>query len=273
MVSPLVGTGLSILSSLISDDTVWSLRNLDSGDTLKGQFAPEDLNENLSTNYAQHKGFNREHSIIQFVNGNNDTASFRSQFYKLHSLDESPKKKLDKLKSWIKMDKKLRRPPILQISVGDGYFEQTCVITGISDVSYGRADRFGGLRSVSFGLTLLQFTPYSLSDEEETDTRYHRVKDGEYYELLAYREYNNPLLGDVIRKNHPSLQLLASGNTVALPAINGIKSKKIEQTSTTLKTAFGRKDTSQRQLRILFLERNSGSYVSHVLQPSTSGAY
>jgi len=267
------GTGLAILSSLISNDTVWSLRNLDSGDTLKGQFEPEDLSENLSTNYAQHKGFNREHSVIQFVNGNNDTVSFRSQFYKLHSLDESPKKKLDKLKSWIKMDKKLRRPPILQISVGDGYFEQTCVITGISDISYGRADRFGGLRSVSFGLTLLQFTPYSLSDEEETDTRYHRVKDGEYYELLAYREYNNPMLGDVIRKNHPKLQLLASGNTVALPAINGIKSKKIEQTSTTLKTAFGRKDTAQRRLRILFLERNGGSYVSHVLQPSTSGAY
>jgi len=75
----------------------------------------------------------------------------------------------------------------------------------------------------------------------------------------------------VIRKDHPKLQRLDSGDIVRMPSIEGVRGKTVTQTSVPLKTAFGKKDTAQKRLRLAFFDLRSESYVSHVLQPSTSG--
>lgn len=269
MVSPLFGVGASLASNLIPNMKVWRLSNLDSNEVLEGQFEAEGLSEEVSTSWAQFTSLNRQNPILQFVHGNADTLSFTGRLFRNNALDSSPQDKLDKLKLWSRIDSSVRRPPILQFSVGDGHVSINCVIVGIS-IRYSRPDFFGGLRDVTFNVSLLQFSTFSLDDEEQTDTRYARASERDYYEMLAYKEYGNPILGDIIRKDHPDKQRLQPGDIVKLPSIEGIRDKEVTQTSTILKTAFGKRDTAQKRLRLSFFDKRSTSYVSHLLQAQTT---
>lgn len=269
MVSPLLGAGAALATSLIPNAKIWNLQNLDTGQVVQGQFEPQGTSKEIASNWAQFTSMNRGKPILQFLNGAADQASFQGRFFRKHGFDDSPEKKLQTLESWARIDGALRRPPVLQFWVGDGHLMINCVLIGMS-VQYGVPDRFGGLRDVTFTMRLLEFTPFSLDDEVQTDTRYARAKERDYFELLAFKEYGNPLIGDVIRKDHPKIQSLEPGDTVKLPSIEGVRGKKVTQTSVPLKTAFGRKDTAQKRLRLAFFDLRAESYVSHLLQPSTS---
>lgn len=266
MASPLIGQGIALATKLIPNFRTWYLENLDSGQTLQGQFSPQATTENVTVNWAQQTALNRGNAILQFVNENNDTLSFQGRFFRDGVTDADPKAKLDQLKSWARINSNVRRPPVLQFYVGDGHVQMNVVITGITNIVYGRPDALGGLRDVSFQVGLLQFEPFSLDDEGSTDTRYARAKDREYYELLAYEEYGNPLLGDYIRKLHPDQATLQDGDVVRLPSIEGVRNQRITQTSIPLQTGFGRRDTPQRSLRLFWFEKRSDPKVSHVFQ-------
>lgn len=268
MVSPLLGAGAALATTLIPNAKIWSIQNLDTGETLQGQFEPQGTSKEVAANWAQFTSMNRGKPILQFLNGSADQVSFRGRFYANNAFDTSPKNKIAKLESWLRIENSIRRPPILQFWVGDGHLTIDCVLVGLS-IQYSRPDAFGGLRDVSFTMNFLEFNAFSLDDEIQTDTRYARAKDRDYYELLAFAEYGNPLVGDLIRKDHPELQRLNSGNIVRLPSIEGIRGRTVTQTSTALKTAFGKKDTAQKRIRLAFFDLRSESYVSHELQPST----
>lgn len=270
MVSPLIGQGVAAATLLLPNFKAWFLHNLDTQEILEAQFEPEELTEEVGANWAQHTALNRGNAILQFLNGSNDTGSFKGTFYKQHAFDDTPLKKLQKLKSWARPNSSVRRPPVLLFHVGDGHVEMNAVITGITGIRYGRPDAFGGLREVEFNVQLLRFEPFSLDDTGETDTRYARAKDRDYYELLAQQEYGDPLIGDVIRKQHPDQAQLEDGDVVRLPSIEGVRGTRVEQTSIQLRTAFGRKDTPQRRLRLEFFDLRNVSQVSHILQPSTT---
>lgn len=266
MASPLIGQGVALATKLIPNFRTWFLENLDGGQTLQGQFSPTPTTENVSANWAQHTALNRGNAILQFVNGNNDTLSFQGRFFREVVADSNPKEKLDLLKSWARIDASVRRPPVVHFYVGDGHVQMNAVITGISNIVYGRPTALGSLRDVTFQVDLLRFEPFSLDDEGVTDTRYARAKDRDYHEMLAYQEYGNPLLGDYIRKLHPKQQTLTDGDIVKLPSIEGVRTQRVTQTSIPLKTGFGRRDTPQRSLRLYFFELRSASKVSHVFQ-------
>lgn len=265
MVSPLLSAGAAAASTFIPNFKIWNIRNLDTGQVLQGQFEAENVAREIGTNWGQFTSLNREHPILQFLNGAAEKVSFDGRFFRNHALDTSPEVKLEILTSWAKRDRNanLRRPPILQFWVGDGHVMINCVITGIN-IGFQRPDFFGGLRHCSFTVSLLEFSTFSVDDAEEVNTRYARARERDYYELLAFEEYGNPLIGDVIRKAHPQYQQLQPGDIVKLPSIEGVRTVEITQTSIPLKTAFGRKDTPQRALRLQFFEKRSGSYVSHL---------
>lgn len=269
MVNPLLGAAASLATSFIPNFKVWNLANLDSNKVLQGQFEAENVLKDISVEWGEFTSLNRQKPILQFLHGNSDVLSFAGRFFKNHALDTAPEERMAVLESWAKIESELRRPPILQFWIGDGHVRMNCVITGITGISYKRPDFFGGLRDVEFGLSLKEFTSFSLEDEEETNTRFARAKEREYYEMLAWSEYGNPLIGDIIRKDHPNQATLVSGDIVRLPSIEGIRGRTVQQTSIALKTGFGRKDTAQRRLRLLALDRRSGTHVSHILQPST----
>ncbi len=263
MVSPLLSAAAAGATAFIPNFKVWNLKNLDSGQTLQGQFEPENLSREITVNWGQFTSLNRQKPILQFLNGAADRVSFDGRFFRNHALDKAPEAKREMLVSWTKIDPALRRPPVLQFWVGDGHVTIDCVVVGVSE-GYGRPDFFGGMRDLNFSVSLLEFSTFSLDDAEEVNTRYARAGERDYFELLAYEEYGNPMIGDVIRKKHPALQTLEPGDTVTLPSIEGVRSIQVTQTSTPLKTAFGRKDTPQRRLRLQFFSKRSGNYVSHL---------
>lgn len=270
MVSPLIGQGIALATKLLPNSKTWFLENLDSGEVLQGQFEPNNSALDVTVYWAAQTALNRGNSILQFLNGGDDTINFEARLFKENGFSLSPEEKLSKLISWARIDPSVRRPPVLHFYVGDGHQSMNCVITGIGGISYGRPDAFGALRDVSFSVSLLRFVPFSLDDTGETDTRYARAKDRDYHELLAQQEYGNPMLGVVIQQAHPDQQNMKDGDVVKLPSIEGVRNKQIMPRSISLGTAFGRKDTAQRRNRIFFFDLRSASYVSHVQQPSTT---
>jgi hypothetical protein len=274
MASPLLTTSTAAAAAatkFIPNYKVWNLLNLDSGQVMQGQFEAENVGRDIEVNWGQFTSLNRQNPILQFLNGAAEKVSFDARFYSNHALDASPEAKLEMLVSWTKIDPSLRRPPILQFWIGDGHLMMNCVVTG-AKIGYARPNFFGGARDITFTLSLMEFTPFSLDDAEQTDTRYARARDRDYFELLAFEEYGNPMIGDVIRKMHPILQSLEPGDVVKLPSIEGVRSKRVMQTSIPLKSAFGREDTPQRRLRLQFFQKRSGNYVSHVLSPTRSSS-
>lgn len=250
----------------------WYLRNEDSGETIEGQFAPTNLTRDVGNNYAQHTALNRGKTIIQYLNSKNDTLVFTAGFYAVNALGgtgifgtDSIEENLEKLISWAKRDPDLQRPPIVTFWIGNGHLEQLSVIDSITGITYGEPTILGDLREVTFTINLLQYEEFSIDDEESFDTRYHRARERDYYEALTQREYGNPLIGDVIRKRHPTQPNLVPGAIVKLPSIEGIRTIRVEPTSIALETGFGRKETPQRTLRLDMFDRRNRTYVSHVV--------
>lgn len=260
---PGVGAGIALAQQIVPSLRTWWLENLDTGEKIRGQFEPSNASRVVAAKWAQNTALNRENAILQFLQGSNDTHQFSGMFFKQSVAHPSPEKALEKLISWARIDPAIRRPPIVRYWLGDGHVSVDAVITGISNIVYGRPDRLGMLRQVSFTVDLLKFQPFSLDDTGATDTRYARAKQGEYYEFLAFQEYGNPMIGDVIRKDHPKQPTLVEGDVVKLPSIEGVRGKTIQQTSVPLKTSFGRRDTPQRRLRLFFFELRSKPRVSH----------
>jgi len=244
----------------------WHIRNEESGESIEGQFPAEALTLEVGSNWAQHTSLNRSTPVTQFLNGKADTISFQSIF---HARDftaaSKTQDKLETLISWARRDSELGRPPIVTFWVGDGHLEQLSFIDSISGIEYGEPGITGGIKQVKFTIKLRQYVEFNIGDTEATDTRYHRTREGEYYEMLTYRQYGNPLLGDVIRKRNPKTPTLTTGTVVKLPSIAGIRTEKVEPTSTPLKSVTKREDTPQKLLRASKFDSHSGSYTSHVL--------
>lgn len=244
----------------------WFMRNEDTGETLEGQFAPTGITRDVANNWAQHTALNRANTILQFLNSKAETLQlnagfFATDFTKTGEVEE----RLEKLISWAKRDPDLLRPPIVLFWLGNGHLEQLSVIDSISGITYGEPTILGEIREVSFTINLIQYTEFSLDDSENFDTRYHRAKDRDYYEMLTQREYGDPLRGDVIRKMYPDQPNLTPAAIVKLPSVESIRTVRVEPTSIALNTAYGRKETPQRSLRIDMFNRRNRKYVSHII--------
>lgn len=263
MVASIIGAGAATGASFIPNYRVWNILNLDTDTLLQGQFEAEDVTENAAAAWAEHISLNRQRPIQQFVHGEANTLSFTGTAFKMTLGDTSITDMVPVLRTWIKMDQDLRRPPILHFWIGEGEVSITCVMTSIS-FKHMRPNFIGLQQHVTFTVNLKEFTSFSLSDAEQTDTRYHVVKEGEYFELLAQREYKNPMLGVVLRERHPGKINLRPGEIVTLPSIEGVRTKTISQKSLVFKGGFGRKLTAQKAVISETLERNSGSYESHI---------
>jgi hypothetical protein len=257
-----------LIPSLSDGFRLWNLYNRETNEIFVGQFHAEELrHEGMEGMYSERWALGRTNPVQQFLRGALQKVSFRSRLYAGTAV-ESAEDKISTLKSWTQADTKTGRPPVLEFWIGDGgveFFENPCVLESLSDLHYHRPTLFGNVRHVEFTVTLREYKTFKLQEEAQKDTRYHRVKQGEYYELIAFREYQNPLLGDPIRKRHPTQATLEVGDVVALPTVTKLLRERTVLTSIPLATAFGRKDTPQRALRIEWFDRRDVDYVSHIL--------
>lgn len=263
---PVVAGLGQLLQHALPNFRVWRLENTDTGEVLEAQYEPLDLARSVSSTWAQEQTLNRQGSVSQYLHGNPETITFGGRFFNYHIGAKGAQERLDKLIRWAKRDEKLGRPPICQLTVGEAAVGLTCFIESITDIRYDRMTALGTIRGISFTITLLEYQPFTVDSKPHPETRYHRAKRGEYYELLCFREYGNPLLGDVIRKRHPERHHVREGDTVRLPSAGAIRRATVEPTSIPLKEGFGRRMTPQKALRQAMFERAAARpFYSHIL--------
>lgn len=244
---------------------VWHMKNLDDGSELEGQFPPEDPVLDLATTYGEHVTLNRQNPIVQFLHGNSDTFTFTARFYALHGDDNTPYKKITTLQGWRLRDPTLARPPRVVFTLGNIIPLPEALITRLSGIRYSEPKQDGDIREVSLRVDLLRYEKYSLSTEPEPETRYYAASTGDYFEMLAWREYRNALLGDLLRREHPELLDLTEGDVVRLPSYGAMKGRVVKPDSIPLAKSLGTKDTPTRRLRQEEFERHDRSYMSAVV--------
>jgi hypothetical protein len=251
----------------------WSLVRKDTLGLLQGQFEAEDVSEDLSAAWSERFTLNRQTGIIQFLHGETDTVSFRGRFFNqtvtggaFPLFGGRQDANWAQLKEWVKQDKNLGHPPVLVFFIGDGHLQKQVVIDSITGIKHDQPAGLGSWKGVTFTLNLREYTPFDIEATSNFDTRYHHALEGDYYELLAHREYRTPTLGVWLRQNHPTQPNLQAGNVVKLPASgsNRVQTAKTEQISTVFKTSYGRKPTPQRERRLEMLRLRGGARVSHV---------
>jgi len=249
----------------------WYLYNLDTDDQIQGQFVAESVTENIGAKWSERFALNRQHGIMQWLHGETRKVTFRARLFlyseMLGKVDD-PVKPLALLKSWTERDDELGRPPILSFWIGDAHLRiNECVIEKISNISYKEPTDSGALRDVEFVIQLKEWFPYDIEFVGgDGETRYHNAAQNDYYEMLTFREYADPLMGDIIRKRHPTKPNVQIGDVIKLPSGDALSKDKVTQSSVQLKTGFGSKDTPQRRLAQGVFGRRTTSKVSHVVQ-------
>ncbi len=244
---------------------VWNLLNLETGEALQGQFHGENLTEEIGNTFSDTFSLGKQFAVTQYTHGNIDTFSFLSRFVADRATSDITDK-LNLLKSFARRNPIFGRPPICQFWVSDGSFAflEGCFIESLSGIRYERPTFFGGLRIVSFTVNLREFKAFEL-ESEVFETRFHNVKEKEYYELLTQKEYGNALIGDVIRKRNPDKANIQTGDIIKLPRIEAIRKETVTQTSIPLITAFGKPLTPEKDLRMDIFDRRDDSFVSHII--------
>jgi hypothetical protein len=264
-----IGLAAAAASRFLPTFRTWRLVNTDvPGSIVEGDFEALGVTRNVSANYATHKALNQFKPITQYLSGNLDTLSFQGRLYQSHGFDNITEK-FNTLVAWTNRDPDLRRPPIVLFSVGDGdtvYFDNALsIIKSISDIQYDSPTVTGGVRGIAFTINLEEYAEFSLENPPPPETRYARAKDGEYMELLAQREYGEPLLGDVIRKRHPALQIVEAGDVVKLPSFDAIRTTAVIPRSIALQGLTLRKESDQKDVRDFHFDRNNRTFYSTVI--------
>lgn len=241
----------------------WFLANDEKGEEFQGQFPPKNVTHNVGATYGEAFTLNRQNAILQFLHGDSDTITFAARLFAETAIVDLLKP-YQMLVSWARRDPDLLRPPVLLFYIGNATVAMTCVIESLGGIVYHDFRDDGSPRDITFQITLRQYVPYSL-ESTESDTRYHLAKTHDYYEWLAQREYGDPMLGVTIRQNHPTKPILSVGDMVVLPSRSTMRKTTASAKSIVLRTAYGRKDTPQRDLRIEVFDRLNRSFVSHIL--------
>ncbi len=244
----------------------WFLQSNDNEkEKVQGQF-PITPNKNIGSKFASHGALNRKTPIVQFLSGASDKISFAARFFARDMFFSGVQDSLDQLEAWAKPDETLRRPHILSFWVGDGHLGMSsCYIESLGE-SYQQPNVLGAIRDVTITINLVEYTDFNLEGIALGETLYYRAKERDYYELLAQSQYGNALLGDVIRKRHPDKKNIGVADIIKLPSIEIIRKESVTPKSLQLQTAYGRRETDQRALRLKMFERRQRTHYSHVLK-------
>lgn len=244
----------------------WFLQHNDTQQILKGQFAPQDLTKNINTKWASHTALNRSNEILQFLNKEADTITFRVVMYDRDDFIRTSDRDMNLLQLWAKPDPYFgNTPPELTFWVGAGWEMMECVIDSLSNIRYEEPSILGNVKGVSADITLREYSKFSLDAKGLYETRYHRAAHRDYYELICYREYKSPILGDVIRKQHPTKPNLQIADVVRLPSVESVRRNTIETKSIVLSSAYSKKLTATKTRRIEMFDLRSLDYISHTV--------
>lgn len=169
------------------------------GSRLSGQFTAQQVQHNIGAKITENAGFSRQSPIISWVGGNADSFTFQARLFSEHEDDLSPRKKYEIMKALMKRDEQLGRPPLVLFFWGnlipDGF---KCMIESIGNISYDELTNAGNFRGATLNISLKKWTEFKIEQVPISSTErtpVYIVKDGDTYEMIAYRMYGDPLLG------------------------------------------------------------------------------
>ena len=248
-----------------SENRLWHMLNIDTEVQLDGQFDPGDVTESVSASYAETHTLNRQTPISQFLHGDSDTLTFQARLFAGDS-SQSILPALDTLKAWTRRDPNLSRPPHILFWVGDGSLRMVqSVIESLGSIRYDRHRSDGSIRGVTMTVSLREVVDFSLISVPPPETRFHKVRADEYQEFLAAREYSEPLLGDVVRKRQPRLDILQPGDTFELPSRDAIRNIAVVPRSVALRNTTSRKQSLERTNREFHFNRTNREVLSTII--------
>jgi hypothetical protein len=246
----------------------FTLENLDTGEKIEGQFGPIDPTETPNNPvYAEHTSLGRDKPILMFLHGTAGGFSFGAQWFAMAEQDDTPAQKIKVLRKWAKRDLMLDRPPRVGFYVGtDGVNFGPAVIWNIGDISYFDPPKHSGaIRGVTTTITLKEYSEWELVSEPAPETRYHHARQGDYYELIAWFEYRNAMLGEIVRQRNPDLLYLVSGSIVPLPSLEALKTSRVHPQSIVFSDTDSTKDSPQKRLRSESFTRHDRAYMSNIV--------
>lgn len=243
----------------------WHLYNGDTGEQIDGQFPAQELTKTVGSRWSEKFALNRKNGILQFLHGETEVVSFTATFHKKHVLANIERDMIS-LERMALRDRMYGRPPILDFWVGDSFLSMRCIMEPVT-ISYERPGPLGDVRHATVAITLRKFSPFSVDETGNFDTRYHPAKAGDYLELLAWAEYKQPILGVALAKRHPQIRLTPKiGEIVKLPSIEGLRKSIIEPASIVFANLSARTDTPQKSLLRKLLIARGQSKMSKILQ-------
>lgn len=233
-------------ATLLPNIKSWWIRNIDTGEVLSGPYETE-ATKTSGSQYANTWALNRKDPIKSFLHGKIQTVTFSARLYATHIFQEV-QSTAEKLEAWSQRDESLGRPPILYFWIGDQHVSMaSCTLNDVS-IKFDRPGFLGKMRGADISVTLEKYVPFQPDiTKAAPNTRYHKVKLGDNYEMIARREYGNAMKSVVIRQLNPDKLVLKPGDIIKLPSnVGNFRRLKAEPQSIALKTSLNRRDTSQK---------------------------
>lgn len=182
-----------------------------------GQYVPQQISQKIEAKIGEAGGFSRNHPIINWLGGALREVSFQARLFSNHSQDFSARDKIRLLELLMEKHSPLGRPPLVRFYWGDSIQGgMRCFVSTLGGISYDEVRTDGSIRGATLNITLKRFEQYRFQQTvanvmERTPT--HVVKDGETYEMIAYRHYNNPMLGVSLRQENPRRPMTSGAPT------------------------------------------------------------
>jgi hypothetical protein len=218
------------IGGLLTQPVVWTMTSLDDKSFFEGQFRPTGLSENISAAYSEVGTLGLAQPVVQFVRGNLDTITFtaRCWAYSQGLLGLGPMKNVfsqddiegavEAIKNMCRPDEKLGRPHVYVLGIG-GTFQRQVVVQSVGGIKYDnmRPAQGGSLRGVTFDITCLRYVAFGEATTKAAESLIYRAKEGDFYETIAANLYNQPLLGEALRRRNPERRDLAQGDPIHVP--------------------------------------------------------
>ena len=213
---------MGLISDLLLPSLNWKLTSLDTSVVIEGQFLPQDLTENISSDYSSTTTTARGAPFIHFSAEGSRSITFTARVFAKHQglfglLQDEIEDLVTKIRRSPSVDSDLGRPHVWLFEAGK-YVEMKCVVRSVGGITYDRMRPLdGSLRGISCRLDLLEFVDYSTQSATANESLVVPILEGDSYELLASRHYGDPNAGEALRRRNPERPTPVAGEVIHVP--------------------------------------------------------
>lgn len=228
---------------LLTEPITWSLVSVDDGTEVKGQFIPTNLTENIGGVWAEQATFGHVQPILQFVRGELETITCDIRIFAAHQgilglgADdiESAETRTEAgikaagvqdIRNLARADSDLGRPHVYVFTVGAQFplinedESHLVIVRKVSNIVYDRMrpKDGGSLRGISASLEMARFILFDAADlTGAAESLVVSAQEGDFYEAIAGRVFNDAILGEALRRRNPDRRVLTFGDQVHVP--------------------------------------------------------